>query len=325
MSSEDSDGNNSTNAVVMNTRSMEDQSDALSLSRHSMPLQKDDDYFYYHGDGGKEDDYDEETVAVDHIGLLIGPALFHCPSADTEESEFKSSLRSMTSDVTYDNDSDLQDQEIILHYTTQECVEMKLLIADLKAQLDDQQLRYREKCNATISSLQDRIMSLECENDKLRQKLKESQDAALREGVETRRVEHLLQGKVKHMTRQMQPHQDRKSHQALRGCSSSTDDSEYSGEDFLPFPLSSHSTRNRQVGRSRPSLLDSMRRSFGKDSTANNAVPAMCSSHASSVGSDDLDSHYSWANADEINAQTGLFNKKSISKLLKDSAKTSCH
>ena len=194
MSSEDSDGNNSTNAVVMNTRSMEDQSDALSLSRHSMPLQKDDDYFYYHGDGGKEDDYDEETVAVDHIGLLIGPALFHCPSADTEESEFKSSLRSMTSDVTYDNDSDLQDQEIILHYTTQECVEMKLLIADLKAQLDDQQLRYREKCNATISSLQDRIMSLECENDKLRQKLKESQDAALREGVETRRVEHLLQG-----------------------------------------------------------------------------------------------------------------------------------
>ncbi len=132
------------------------------------------------------------------------------------------------------------------------------------------------------------------------------------------------------MARQMQLFQDRKNHQALRGCSSSSEDSEhtsnYSGEDFLPFPKSSHSTRNRKVGRSsRPSLLDSLRRSFGKNSTANNAVPAMCSSHASSVGSDDLDSHYSWANADEINAHTGLFNKKSISKLLKDSAKTSCH
>ncbi len=194
MGSEDSDDNNSTNAVVMKTRSriVEGQTDALSLSLRSMPLHKDDDYFYYHGDGGKEDDYDEETV--DHIGLLIGPALFHCPSADTEERGFKSSLRSMTSDVTYDNESDLQDQDMMLHYTTQECVEMKLQIADLKAQLDDQQLQYREKYNATISSLQDRIMSLECENDKLRQKLKESQDAALREGVETRRVEHLLQG-----------------------------------------------------------------------------------------------------------------------------------
>jgi len=36
-----------------------------------------------------------------------------------------------------------------------------------------------------------------------------------------------------------------------------------------------------------------------------------------SLDSDDSDkvSHFSWANADEINAQTGLFNKKKIAKL----------
>ena len=40
---------------------------------------------------------------------------------------------------------------------------------------------------------------------------------------------------------------------------------------------------------------------------------------------DDLDSHYSWANADEINAQTGIFNQKSFSKKLReDDVKRDC-
>jgi hypothetical protein len=43
----------------------------------------------------------------------------------------------------------------------------------------------------------------------------------------------------------------------------------------------------------------------------------------SSLDSDGSDKscHYSWANADEINAQTGMFNKKSVAKLLEDAAK----
>lgn len=195
------DDHNSTDAVVMKRRSMEDQADVLSV--RSMPLMKDDDYFYYHGEGGKEDDDDDETV--DHIGLLIGgPTMLQYPSADnpstSRERDFGASLRSMTSEVTYDNHSDFSDmlsvQDNKPHYTTQDYIEMKLEIADLKAQLDGQQFRDREKYTATISSLQDRIMSLECENIELKQKLKESQAVALslREGAVTHHVEHRLQG-----------------------------------------------------------------------------------------------------------------------------------
>lgn len=173
---------------------MQDQTDVLSV--RSMPLMRDDDYFYYHGEGGKEDDDDDEIV--DHIGLLIGgPAMLQYPSADnpstSTERDFRTSMRSCTSEVTFDDPSDHPDQ-YKPHYTTQEYVEMKLQIADLKAQLDYQHLQSREKYSATISSLQDHIMSLECENIELKQKLKESQAAALRGGVETRRVEHRLEG-----------------------------------------------------------------------------------------------------------------------------------
>jgi len=183
--------NDSANAIVMK-HSMEDQSDVLSV--RSMPLQKDDDYFYYHSDGGKENDEDDETV--DHIGLLIGPGIGQNPTmsiADIEQ-ELKSSMRSTTSEVTSDwNDYD-SDSEDDFHCTTQDCIELKLQIADLKAQLDAQKLRYREKYNAIISSLRERNLSLECENVGLKQKLKESQDLALREKVEAQEVERRLQG-----------------------------------------------------------------------------------------------------------------------------------
>ena len=183
--------NDSANAIVMK-HSMEDQSDVLSV--RSMPLQKDDDYFYYHSDGGKENDEDDETV--DHIGLLIGPGIGQNPTisiADIEQ-ELKSSMRSTTSEVTSDwNDYD-SDSEDDFHYTTQDCIELKLQIADLKAQLDAQKLRYREKYNAIISSLRERNLSLECENVGLKQKLKESQDLALRQKVEAQEVERRLQG-----------------------------------------------------------------------------------------------------------------------------------
>lgn len=122
----------------------------------------------------------------------------------------------------------------------------------------------------------------------------------------------------------MQLNQDRKHHdydQSMRtsstsGSEDSEDMSNYSeGEDFLPFPEFSHGKRRirhissfRASGR-RSSLLDSFRFHPFRRSTN------------SSGGSDDLASHDSWANADEINAQTGIFNKKSISKLLEDAAK----
>ena len=185
MSSEDDDSN-STDAIVM-----ERSSSCHSL--RSMPLQKDDDYFYYHGDGGTEDDEDGDGETVDHIGLLIGPAIVQNRTTNMER-DFRDSLRSMTSEVTSDwNDNDAGSQDE-LHSTTQECIGLKLQIADLKAQLDDQKFHYREKYNAIISSLQDRNLSLECENVVLKQKLQESEDAALRERVEARRFERLLQG-----------------------------------------------------------------------------------------------------------------------------------
>ena len=187
MSAEDDDNDNSSTAAVLmkcGNIGMKDQSDVHSL--RSMPLQKDDDYFYYHGHGniGKEDDEDEETV--DHIGLLIGPMSVQYP-ATIEPREMRSSLRSMASEITYDEYvSDLE--EVV--YTTNEYIEMKLQIADLKAQLDNQQFQHQ----SAISSLRDRILSLECENVGLKQELKESQDVALREREEARRMERLLQG-----------------------------------------------------------------------------------------------------------------------------------
>ena len=73
------------------------------------------------------------------------------------------------------------------------------------------------------------------------------------------------------------------------------------------------------VGR-RPSLLASLCGSFRKNS--GDGVPTMISSQVSSLDSDDSEFHYSWANAEEINAETGLFNKKASAKLLlEESAK----
>ena len=191
-----SNDNNADDAIVFKQQSMKDQSDGDGLSVRSMPLQHDDDYFYYHGDGGKEDDVDGESVDVDHIGLLIGPAIVQKVKTTIAESEreMRDSLRSMTSEVTsdwIDYDSDAQDE---IHQSTQDCIDLKLQIADLKAQLDTQKFRYKKKYDAIISTLQDRNLSLECENVGLKQKLKECQDVALRERVEARQVERLLQG-----------------------------------------------------------------------------------------------------------------------------------
>ncbi|KAL7444691.1 hypothetical protein ACHAXM_010899 [Skeletonema potamos] len=329
--------NDSANAIVMK-HSMEDQSDVLSV--RSMPLQKDDDYFYYHSDGGKENDEDDETV--DHIGLLIGPGIGQNPTmsiADIEQ-ELKSSMRSTTSEVTSDwNDYD-SDSEDDFHYTTQDCIELKLQIADLKAQLDAQKLRYREKYNAIISSLRERNLSLECENVGLKQKLKESQDLALRQKVEAQEVERRLQDKIELMTKEVEfLAQDRKQH---KRHSTSSDAEEYLSknreENYLPFPESRNAAKRRSsslktperspysrkvaVGR-RPSLLTSLCHSFRKNSNnSSNTVPTTASSQVSSLDSDGSDKscHYSWANADEINAQTGI-NKKSVAKLLEDAAK----
>ena len=192
--SAEADDSSSTAAVLIKCDSMEaeDESDVLSL--RSMPLQKDDDYFYYHGDGGKEDD-DEDEETVDHIGLLIGPASAQYPAIIKAE-EMRLSLRSIASEVTIDEcDSDLEEKDNLGTYTTDEFIEMKLQIADLKAQLDSQLLQH----HSTISSLRDRIMSLENENVDLRRQLKESQDASSRERVEARRVERLLQGMCVHL------------------------------------------------------------------------------------------------------------------------------
>lgn len=66
----------------------------------------------------------------------------------------------------------------------------------------------------------------------------------------------------------------------------------------------------------RPSLLASLRDSFKslrRGSNHSDDVPSEISTAMSSRQS--LESHYSWANADEINAQTGIFNQKSRAKL----------
>lgn len=114
-------------------------------------------------------------------------------------------------------------------------------------------------------------------------------------------------------------------------------------EACLPFPQSRNATKRKSssfntdvreislsslkmsVGR-RPSILATLCHSLRKNSNGSNTVPTTASSQVRSLDSDDSDkvSHFSWANADEINAQTGLFNKKKIAKLLEDSAKNGC-
>ena len=200
----DEDGNdddNSENAIVL--KHTVDSDDVLSV--RSMPLQKDDDYYYYHGDGGKEEtDEDEDGESVDHIGLLISsppPLQF----SDTDR-DLKLSLMSATSEVTLDwnpedaEDSDPEgDDDDEFNYTAQDCIGLKLQVADLKAQLDEQKFCYRKKYDAlvsSVSSLQERNLSLEAENVGLKHLLKESQENALRDRVDARQVERLLQGKL---------------------------------------------------------------------------------------------------------------------------------
>lgn len=175
---------NSINAIVLK-QSMDNDSDVHSV--RSMPLQQDDDYFFYHGSGS---DRDDDGESVDHIGLLISH-----PPTPTDRG-IKSSTKSTTSELTFDwvpdaNDSESDDES---SYTSQDYVSLKLEIAELKAQHEDQKFRYRKKFTALITSLEERTLSLECENFGLKLKLKESQDCALRERVEARQVERLLQG-----------------------------------------------------------------------------------------------------------------------------------
>ena len=62
------------------------------------------------------------------------------------------SLRSTASEVTIDEcDSDLEEKANLGTYTTDEFIDMKLQIADLKAQLDSQLLEH----HSTLSSLRD--------------------------------------------------------------------------------------------------------------------------------------------------------------------------
>ena len=186
MSKTGHDDDESTRAVVLEHNNLQEPSEDIRSVR-SMPLQRDDDYFYYRGDAGcKQDchdidddnDDDLQHQHVDHIGLLIGPTIIQKSLSDSEhQHEMRSSLFSSTSDVTtpWSNNGDSQQQhsqEDEFHYTAREYVELKLEIANLKAQLDDQKLHY----NAMISSLQERNLALECENIDLRQQLKGQSD-----------------------------------------------------------------------------------------------------------------------------------------------------
>lgn len=135
--------------------------------------------------------------------------------------------------------------------------------------------------------------------------------------------------KVEDMAKEVELCQDRKHHeQAMRRRSSTSTASHMSiepEEDYLPFPQSRNlSSRKAAVRRS--SLLESLRQSFRRNSNDKDSIPGvMPSSQVSSLADDmipdELDSHLSWANADEINAQTGIFNQKSISKLLESATK----
>ena len=128
------------------------------------------------------------------------------------------------------------------------------------------------------------------------------------------------------MAKEVQLCQDRKHHdRAMRQRTSTreADDARNEPEeDYLPFPES------RKTAGRRPSLLESLRQSFRRTTNGSDrSIPTAISSNSldsEGMSTDDLDSHYSWANADEINAQTGIFNQKSITKLLEDDAKRDC-
>ena len=131
---------------------------------------------------------------------------------------------------------------------------------------------------------------------------------------------------------------------ALRRKSASAIDakSQFREEDYVPFPQSHDVIRRRTsttpvfkvscdekrlqrrlsdsfgLEERRPSLLASLRDSFRgalqrRGSNNSDDVPSEISTAISSGQSSK--SHYSWANADEINAQTGIFNQKSSAKL----------
>ena len=129
---------------------------------------------------------------------------------------------------------------------------------------------------------------------------------------------------------------------ALRRNSDSAIDakSQFREEDYVPFPQSHDVIRRRRsttpvfkvsgdekrlqrrpsnslgLEERRPSLLASLRDSFKalrRSSNHSDDVPSEISTAVSSGPSSE--SHYSWANADEINAQTGIFNQKSSAKL----------
>jgi hypothetical protein len=123
------------------------------------------------------------------------------------------------------------------------------------------------------------------------------------------------------------------------------EESQFREEDYVPFPQSHDIIRRRtsttpvfkvcgdgkrpqrrlsnslgEMEERRPSLLASLRDTFrgalrrgSNNSDNSDDVPSEISTAVSSGPSSE--SHYSWANADEINAQTGIFNQKSSAKL----------
>ena len=116
--------------------------------------------------------------------------------------------------------------------------------------------------------------------------------------------------------------------------------SQFREEDYVPFPQShdvirrrtsttpvfrlsfDEKSRQRRLANSlrleerRPSLLASLRDSFKALRRGSNNSDDVSSEISTAVSSGpSSESHYSWANADEINAQTGIFNQKSSAKL----------
>lgn len=154
----------------------------------SLPFPKDDDCFYYHGaaldrdEKVKKHDSDDGEEPVDHVGALIGPSPSTSMQIRKKERELNNSFHSQQpSEITCDDWSvDLsefsQSKLKIKKGCDEICVEdfisLKMRVAELESQLQLQ--RQNVSLERKVQDLQDRKLSLECENIGLKQMLHDS-------------------------------------------------------------------------------------------------------------------------------------------------------
>lgn len=208
--------------------SRNNQRDEDCRSVRSFPLLDDDDYCYCHGaqhDKNQnrkgchnydcdEDDGDDEPV--DHVGALVGPSFSSSLQVPAQKKEKKKkekglriSVQSQASEMTCDDwstdsnsneysqdqkEGEDSDDHIIC---IEDFVRLKVRVAELESQL---QLHHRHgTLVASLKDLQDRELTLECENIGLKQMLQRIQEDIINERHEARRVKNAMQEKMSNL------------------------------------------------------------------------------------------------------------------------------